>query len=308
MSVPSQAPIPEPATSRSQGRARPRAVWRRTIPVAIAGMLAPMLLIGAPYFLLPIGERVRHPLHDWFKPSGYVGQSAGVLTLLLFLFMYLYPLRKRLRRLAGRGSLARWLEVHIVAGLAIPVVGAIHAGWRFQGLIGLGYLAMLMVSLSGIAGRYLYTRMPRGESGNELTAVELSEKQMDLVLRIADRTGLDPAEVHTALARAVPRSVAPGSLRALAALLRGEFSRRKRMRGLRREWETRFSLDRAGLDEIIRLARQRMALQQQQAVLESTRRLFGYWHVVHRPFSVTAFVAVTVHVVAVVALGVTWFW
>lgn len=281
---------------------------RRWLLLALAGILAAANLAGAPYFLLPIAERVRHPLHIWFKPSGYVGQSAGVMTLLLFLFMYLYPLRKRLRSLASRGSLANWLNVHIAAGLAIPIVGALHAGWRFQGVIGIGYGAMLMVSLSGIAGRYLYTHIPRGKSGIELTAAELTQRQMDLCLGISERSGLDPSEVHTALTQPLTPLRRGGLLGTCANLISGDFRRWSAMRKLRNEWQARFSLDRGTLDQIVRLARRRFALQQQQEMLQSTQRMFRYWHIVHRPFSVTAFVAVFIHVVAVVALGVTWFW
>ena len=75
------------------------------------------------------------------------------------------------------GSLQRWLDVHIVAGLSVPLVGALHAGWRFHGLIGLGYLAMLAVSLSGIVGRYLYIHIPRGRSGLEMSLDEIERQR-----------------------------------------------------------------------------------------------------------------------------------
>lgn len=68
-----------------------------------------------------------------------------------FLFLWLHLLRKRLRWLAFTGSVGKWLDVHIVAGLAVPWLGAIHPGWRFVGLIGLGHSAMFLVALSGIA-------------------------------------------------------------------------------------------------------------------------------------------------------------
>jgi hypothetical protein len=41
-------------------------------------------------------------------------------------------------------------------------------------------------------------------------------------------------------------------------------------------------------------------------MLQATQRVFRFWHVAHLPFAVTAFVAVTIHVVVVVTLGVTW--
>ena len=49
-------------------------------------------------------------------------------------------------------------------------------------------------------------------------------------------------------------------------------------------------------------------LTQQVRMLGVTHRLFRYWHVAHRPFAITALIAVVIHVAVVVALGATWFW
>jgi hypothetical protein len=38
-------------------------------------------------------------------------------------------------------------------------------------------------------------------------------------------------------------------------------------------------------------------------MLDATRRVFGLWHVVHRPFAIMAFIAVAVHVVVAVLVG-----
>ena len=59
--------------------------------------------IGVPYFLLSAADRLRSPLHPWFKPTGFIGQSAGILALLMFLSMWLYPLRRKYTRLAFTG-------------------------------------------------------------------------------------------------------------------------------------------------------------------------------------------------------------
>jgi hypothetical protein len=277
--------------------------------VLFVGLVAAVNLIGLPYFLLPIGERLRSPLHPWFKPSGYVGQTAGILTLALFAFMYLYPLRKRFRRLAFLGGIARWLDLHIVAGILIPLVGATHASWRFDGLIGFGYLAMLMVSLSGIVGRYIYTRIPRSRSGLELTLEQIETRRAELRRRLAASSALAPDELDRLLDTTPTTHAAPGPLGALRALLAADLARFRSVRALRSRLSPRGgrAVDPATLNEAIGLVRRQIALGQQLALLQSTHRVFRFWHVVHRPFSVTAFIAVTIHVAVVIALGVTWF-
>ncbi len=57
------------------------------------------------------------------------------------------------------------------------------------------------------------------------------------------------------------------------------------------------------LKETLRLARREMALTQQVRVLEGVRKLFGWWHVAHRPFAITALLAVLAHVVIAIVVG-----
>ena len=138
----------------------------------ILTLLALVNVAGAPYYRLSVAERVRSPLHAWLRPSGVVGQSAGILALAIFVFLWLYPLRKKYRSLAFTGSIARWLDVHILAAIGLPLLIAVHASWRFDGVVGLGYFAMLVVWASGVVGRYLYVRIPQAGLASPLRAMK----------------------------------------------------------------------------------------------------------------------------------------
>jgi hypothetical protein len=170
-----------------------RTPWARYRPLAVLlGILGALNLAGLPYYLLATAQRVRHPLHPWLKPTGLVGQSAGVGAFALFLFLWLYPLRKKFRFLAFTGSIAKWLDVHVVAGLCIPLLAAMHAAWHFTGLIGLGYAAMMIVVLSGFIGRYLYVRIPqrsRDEPRGDRNGAQGSSQVRGQHRRPADRGG-----------------------------------------------------------------------------------------------------------------------
>jgi len=65
--------------------------------------------------------------------------------------------------------------------------------------------------------------------------------------------------------------------------------------------------EKKALDEAVILATREMELEQQARMLGATNRLFAFWHVAHRPFAITAAIAVVVHVTVVVWLGQTWF-
>ncbi|MCP3978138.1 MAG: hypothetical protein GY716_02245 [bacterium] len=285
---------------------------RRLLPGPIVlGCLLLLSLAGARYYAEPIAERVRDPLHAWLKPSGYVGQSAGILTLLLFLFMWLYPLRKRVRVLASAGRLSRWLDVHIAVGLILPVLGAVHAAWRFNGLIGVGYAAMLLVSLSGIVGRYLYTHIPRGRSGIELSLNEVETQRRRLAQDVAALSGLEASVVDAELSDAVSVRGSKSLAGILVSLLSQDVARWRAARRLRLRLARRSStrpLDRRTLKRVARLARKQIALTQQMTMLDATHRIFRFWHVAHLPFAVTAFLAVTIHVGVAIGVGMTWFW
>jgi hypothetical protein len=275
-------------------------------------MLGAICLGGWPYYALPIAERVRSPLHAWLKPSGYIGQSAGLLALTIFIFLWLYPVRKKFRWLAFTGAIARWLDVHVLAALGLPLLVAIHAAWRFTGLIGLGFWSMMVVWVSGLAGRYIYARIPRSKLGVELTIEEIVARRQDLLAEIARASGLEPALVETTLAAGQAPVAHRGLWGTLWRMVADDLARRRAARRLRRLWETRGPHRRKNdgqmLKAMLRLARREMALAQQARMLDATHDVFRYWHVLHRPVAIAALIAVLIHVAVVVALGATWLW
>jgi hypothetical protein len=297
------------ATPQARSESTPPRAGRR-ITLAILAILAALNLLGLPYYVLPTAGRVRSPLHAWLKPTGYIGQTAGLLSLALFLFMWLYPLRKYVRGLSFTGSLARWLDVHVVAGLVIPLLAATHAAWHFTGIIGLGYGAMFVVSLSGIVGKYLYVRIPRGRSGLELGLEEVEAERQTLLRYIAATTGVAQETVAVLLTVDARPYSGLGPLRTLARMIGDDLARfraaRRLRRGLRGAMRRGPGVDRKVIALVLRLARRQMALTQQMRMLDATQRVFRYWHVAHRPVAITALLAVLIHVITAVALGVTW--
>jgi len=297
-----------PIQLREREPARRRAPFKLFVVALVAICVA-----GWPsYYALPMAARVRSPLHPWLKSSGYIGQSAGLLALAVFVFLWLYPLRKKFRSLAFTGSIARWLDVHVLAALALPLLVAIHAAWRFEGLIGLGFWSMMVVWVSGIAGRYIYAKIPRGRAGVELTLEEIATRRRELLEEIAQASGLDVNLVETTLAAGQSPGTHRGALGTLWRMVADDLARRRAAGKLRRLWEARSPRrrkhDRQMLRAMLRLARREMALAQQARMLDATHAVFRYWHVLHRPVAVAALLAVLIHVAVVVALGATWLW
>jgi hypothetical protein len=286
--------------------AAPRGAGPGRIIIVPTLLLVAVAVWGAPYYVASSAERLRHPLHAWFRPSGYVGQSAGILTFAGFLFMWLFPLRKRVRKAAWAGPVPKWLDVHIGVGLMLPLVGAIHAGFRLGGVIGLGYIAMLIVCASGIVGRYLYVRIPRGRSGVELGMSEVAAQQRALVGELAEASGISVFELQEILqVRSTPARV--GVWAAFVQMARDDLARGRAVRRLRARMRSQGNVDTERLHNIMTLARRQMSLAQQARLLNATQSLFRHWHAAHLPVAITAVIAVTIHVVVVIAMGATWF-
>jgi hypothetical protein len=312
-------PTSAPPAPTDRARPKPALVKRRpdSGPSRLAADALPLLLMlavplgitvwGLAYYLAPLGVRVRSPLHDLLKPSGTIGLALGVAALTLFLFLWLYPLRKKFRALAWTGPVGGWLRVHSIAGLSIPVLAAVHAGWRFDGLIGLGYLSMLLVAVSGMIGRYLYTHIPRSRNGIELSREEAANERRSLLTEIAAATGRDPQRIERALAVDARSYQGLDPLRTLWRMAADDVARRRVLRALRVEWERPAPgtkpLDRKALARALALARREITLAQQVRMLEASRGLFGLWHVAHRPFAITALLAVLIHVAVAIVIG-----
>ncbi len=302
-----------PVRAHVPRRPVPKAKRSKAMTAALvfgAGLVA-LNLFGMRYYLLPRAEQVRDPLHAWLRPSGYLGQTAGVLALLIFLFLWLYPLRKKFRWLAFTGAISKWLNVHVLAALGLPLLVAAHATWQFGGVIGLGFWSMMLVWLSGIVGRYIYARIPRGQAGVELTIDEISTQRQELLNEIAELSGLEAKEVEAVLAPDTAPTVGLGLWQTMRRMVADDLGRRRAAARLRRQIKLRRPMQRrsdaAVLKEVLRLANREMAMVQQARMLGATQNILRFWHVAHRPLAVTALVAVIIHVMVVVSLGATWF-
>jgi hypothetical protein len=100
--------------------------------------------------------------------SGLVGHGIGIVGFILMLMTAtLYSIRKLLSD-ARWGSTASWLRFHMVAGLVGPYMVLLHTSMRFHGVAGVALLLTIVVVISGLIGRYIYTALPRVIAGDEL--------------------------------------------------------------------------------------------------------------------------------------------
>jgi hypothetical protein len=292
----------KPPAAPARTRARSTALFRGFLALCALAVVA-INIDGADYYLASLATRVRHPMHAWLKPSGLIGQSLGLFAAALFFFLWLYPIRKKYSaRLSATGSVGTWLDWHVSA--------ATHAGWRFTGLVGLGFLAMFLVWLSGIVGRYLYVHIPRRRDGLAMSRDEIKSERNRILFEFTAATGLRPGFVRDTLGRETESLEGMGPIGVLRAMIRSDFERRRAVRAIEKELSRPGAppIDRATLNSVLKLARKELSLAHQARMLGSTLKLFKYWHVAHRPFAVTALFAVITHIVVAIVFRATWFY
>ncbi|MBK8421454.1 hypothetical protein [Candidatus Villigracilis saccharophilus] len=115
--------------------------------------------------------------------SELFGHGLGILGFMLMLMTEtLYSLRKRSRS-ASWGKMSSWLQFHIFTGLVGPFMVLLHTSWKFNGLAGAVTLLTVVIVISGVIGRYIFTRIPRTMDGLEIEGT-LSESALRQARRL----------------------------------------------------------------------------------------------------------------------------
>ena len=279
----------------------------RSVTLLATSLMAGLALYGANYYTLTQVDRPFSPKHHLLKPSGVIGINLGLLGVLLFCGIFLYPLRKRWAWLRKQGDSRHWLDYHVVLGIAAPVCIAFHSSFKFRGLAGVAFWVMMAVALSGFVGRYLYAQIPR-----RVASAEVSVRVFRGVL--THQKVIPQADLRGLLHLPSPRQVSRWSpLLALGYMAASDLARplrvarlRARGRGVRQTMISLGGLLPTGdqqLEWVIGVARRQAVLARRIMFLSRAQQVFKLWHVVHKPFSYAFAVLAVLHIVVAMLLG-----
>lgn len=110
----------------------------------------------------------------YYKPGDNLGYNMGLIGGLMLLTLLLYPLRKRVRFLKNVGILPVWFKWHMIFGILAPVLILFHSTFYIGSInAAMALFSMLLVSGSGIFGRFFYTKIHNGLYGRQATLKEL---------------------------------------------------------------------------------------------------------------------------------------
>jgi len=230
--------------------------------------------------------------------SGVFGHGIGIIGFILMLMTeILYSWRKRSRS-ARWGKMSNWLRFHIITGLVGPYMVLLHTSWKFNGLAGIVLLLTIIIVLSGIVGRYIFTAIPRTADGTEIETSEL-ERQIGIVEGALQKWEQTQPEITHTLSKALQDSprIAEDSPLAVFGRTISEVSYRYRIWRARRELQTHY---RTQAKELENLFKRKRTLQRQIATLAIARRLLSLWHTIHIPIGVALFATAFVHMIGAI--------
>jgi hypothetical protein len=290
-------------------RLRVRLAW-----LAAAAVVLVIAGYGFDYYTLSALQRPFSPKHEILRPSGTMGIKLGMFGVLLFFLIYLYPLRKRWGWLGRQGNSRHWLDFHVVLGATAPIIVAFHASFKFGNIAGMAFWSMLVVTISGFVGRYLYAQIPRGLSATELSMKELQEREEALQKELAEQRATFGFCVEALYQMPTADEVAERPMIAsLLSMFLIDFKRPFKASLVRLQeagfgpWLFSFcglfpTRDRK-LERAIRVAQTQATMSKHVLFLKRTQQVFQLWHVVHRPFSYAFAILAILHIGIALYMG-----
>jgi hypothetical protein len=279
--------------------------------------LAVVLVIagyGFNYYTLGMEQRPFSPKHAALRPSGTIGVKLGMVGVLMFFLIYLYPLRKKWGWLARQGNSRHWLDFHIVLGTTAPLIIAFHASFKFGNIAGMAFYSMLAVTLSGFVGRYLYSQIPHSLTAAELTRKEMEENEERLQKELEEQQNTFGFSVDALYALPTAAEVAKTTmLGSLISMFVIDFKRPFISSRLRLQqvgfgkWLISgvglFSTGNMKVERAIHVAHRKSSLSKNILFLSRTQQVFKLWHVIHRPFSYAFAILAIIHIALVLVMG-----
>ncbi len=249
-----------------------------------------------------------------YKPGDNIGYNMGLAGGIMMLTLLIYPVRKRIRFMRNWGILPKWFKWHMVFGILGPALIMFHSTF-FIGSInaGVALVCMMLVSGSGIFGRFFYTKIHHGLYGRQASYNQLQ----------ADLDGTGDVQSIFSFAPEIQKKLTVFRDHALKSARSGKLNLWNFMTvGVRARWHNRWlarKLKHAMYSDAqqknwsdAQLRRLDILFEQNREFIESYltnvrelarfgtyERLFSLWHIFHVPLVYMLVFSAIWHVIAV---------
>ncbi|NCQ60077.1 MAG: hypothetical protein GW913_05310 [Myxococcales bacterium] len=278
------------------------------MPLLTVVVMMALLAQHYDYYSLSYLARFDARKHSWLRPSGLVGHGYGIAGGLLILSNLLYLVRRRFPRVRALGSMRAWMRWHVFSGLAGPALVVLHSALTLRTWPAmLSSVALSIVVVSGLVGRYLYGLIPRSRAGDPLSQEEAGA-DLDRAMMDIRSSGVSGRVSVDALEAAADEILSPLRRRRAAGL--GTVPRTLmalvRMRQLGQQAGRRASLAGASKEEVTRIesgAARIRALLLPADFYGLLRGAASSWRGLHRVLAVVMILTAGLHVTIALYLG-----
>jgi hypothetical protein len=147
-----------------------------------------------------------------------------------------------------------------------PILILYHTSFKFGGIISIAFWSMVAVWISGVIGRYLYTQIPHTIDGKELSLLEIQEMKEELDLELMNRYDIDLSQLQ--ILKSTIGNVKLNSI----------------------------NISQKDLKKIRKLLNKEKWVSRRIKRLAVMHKLFGYWHLIHLPFTFILLIIAIVHI------------
>lgn len=244
------------------------------------------------------------------SPGEGLGYWLGIVGASMMVILLGYPLRKRGGPIIP-GTVGTWFKIHMTLGVLGPLLVLFHAGFSWRALnSGVALWAMILVSLSGLVGRYLHLHLYSRNSLRHREAADIIAEMRRQRDRL-DRDGTLGQAVETKLAEYLQivshprRRLSRTILASLSLSFAIKFNRNRLANAAAEEVERHMAL--LGAPEKERQAMSAEVRKHIRSYLDALldagtfgtfERLFALWHVAHIPLYLFLGVTAIIHILA----------
>ena len=245
-------------------------------------------------------------------PNVGLGYWLGIVGGSMMLLLVFYPAGKRSSLLRRMGLVKHWFRIHMILGLVGPLLILYHCNFSVDAINStVALYSMIAVTISGLVGRYFYTRIHRGLYGKHANIEELRDEISDSMENSRGLAVILPkfiAELHASSEKLIgdkfTRSISvrhslSWAVKYYVLRVRLFFLINKELRERTAESEA-FQSNAKNLRKTANTyAAQQARLMRQVATLAVYERLFSLWHLFHMPLFILLIISALVHVLAV---------
>lgn len=304
-------PVAEPLPQVKEGRSEiPRLVRQAAsrsdeeLSSQFGERIKPLLMFIA--FGLSIWMAYKVASGNYYTPRSNFGFYLGVVGSVMMLALLLYPLRKHVRFMQRWGALKHWFRWHMIMGIVGPTLILFHSTFHLRSLNAtIALVSMLIVVISGVIGRFVYTKIHYGLYGSRATLEKVRQEFLGVSDTMPSRFHMAP-KVEQWL-RTFEKDANQSEISFVTIwwhLFALGWKRRLCAFRCAKELRTAIGNDRSsnfrgGAADAICLVKRYLRDAERVAEFAAYERVFSLWHVLHIPLMYLLAASTVFHIIAV---------